>query len=193
MLRTIGIFIIVVGALGACLFAIVNPEAVAWLPYGLFLGLGAAGVFLVQLATRQEATDANALAGQIGDVRESAEELARLSAELQASYTKGEDVYDLPGRIDRDFPGPFGRFVEARESIARLHGVQTYADIMSDFAAGERYLNRVWSAAAEGYIDEADIYLGKAARQLELTRAAVAALPRTASVAPQGTAAPSGA
>ena len=36
---------------------------------------------------------------------------------------------------------------------------------MSEFAAGERYLNRVWSASTDGYIDEAHTYLDKARDQ----------------------------
>jgi len=36
---------------------------------------------------------------------------------------------------------------------------------MSCFAAGERYLNRVWSASADGYIDEVNAYLDKAQAQ----------------------------
>jgi len=37
--------------------------------------------------------------------------------------------------------------------------------VMSCFAAGERYLNRVWSASADGYIDEVNDYLDKAKEQ----------------------------
>jgi len=37
--------------------------------------------------------------------------------------------------------------------------------VMSMFAAGERYLNRVWSASADGYIDEVNTYLEKARGQ----------------------------
>ena len=36
---------------------------------------------------------------------------------------------------------------------------------MSSFAAGERYLNRVWSASADGYIDEVNTYIEKAREQ----------------------------
>jgi hypothetical protein len=36
---------------------------------------------------------------------------------------------------------------------------------MSCFAAGERYLNRVWSASADGYVDEVNAYLDKAQAQ----------------------------
>ena len=51
--------------------------------------------------------------------------------------------------------------------MVHLFGLQTYADIMSHFAAGERYINRVWSASADGYDEEADAYLKKAAVQFD--------------------------
>jgi hypothetical protein len=49
--------------------------------------------------------------------------------------------------------------------MVHLFGLQAYADIMSSFAAGERYINRVWSASADGYDEEAETYLGKAVQQ----------------------------
>ena len=33
-------------------------------------------------------------------------------------------------------------------------GLQTYANVMSAFAASERLINRTWSASADGYVDE---------------------------------------
>ncbi len=62
------------------------------------------------------------------------------------------------------------RFADARESMVHLFGLQTYADIMSDFATGERYINRVWSASADGYDSEADDYLKKAALQFDAAK-----------------------
>ena len=38
---------------------------------------------------------------------------------------------------------------------------------MSKFAAGERYLNRVWSTAADGYIDEAHASLSRSRQQFD--------------------------
>jgi hypothetical protein len=51
--------------------------------------------------------------------------------------------------------------------MIHLYGLQTYADIMSEFASGERYVNRVWSASADGYGDEASAYLDRARAQFE--------------------------
>jgi hypothetical protein len=77
------------------------------------------------------------------------------------------DTYDMRHRIDDSLPMDLETFVEARESIAHVHGLQAYADVMSSFAAGERYLNRVWSASADGYVDEVNEYIGRAREQFE--------------------------
>jgi len=45
-------------------------------------------------------------------------------------------------------------FVNSRESMIPVYGLQEYADVMNDFAGGERYVNRAWSASADGYVDE---------------------------------------
>ena len=54
--------------------------------------------------------------------------------------------------------------------MVHLFGLQTYADIMSHFAAGERYINRVWSASADGYDEEAGDYLVKASQQFAIAQ-----------------------
>jgi hypothetical protein len=41
---------------------------------------------------------------------------------------------------------------------------------MSNFAAGERYINRVWSASTDGYVDEVRMYLERAREQFREAR-----------------------
>jgi hypothetical protein len=67
--------------------------------------------------------------------------------------------------VDELFLEDLTSFVEARESIAHIYGLNAYGEVMSCFAAGERYLNRVWSASADGYIDEVNTYIDKAREQ----------------------------
>ena len=49
--------------------------------------------------------------------------------------------------------------------MIHVFGLQNYADVMSNFAAGERYINRVWSASTDGYEDEVRHYLQRARDQ----------------------------
>jgi hypothetical protein len=75
------------------------------------------------------------------------------------------NTYDMRYRIDELFLEDLAMFVDARESITHRYGLSAYADVMSCFAAGERYLNRVWSASADGYIDEVNTYLDRTQEQ----------------------------
>jgi hypothetical protein len=86
------------------------------------------------------------------------------------------DPYDVRFWLDTAFADDLARFVDARESIAHVHGLQAYADVMNAFAAGERYLNRVWSASADGYVDEVTAYVQKASEQFDGALAEVRAL-----------------
>ena len=72
---------------------------------------------------------------------------------------------DIRNEVDERLRDDLRRFADARESMIHLYGVQTYANIMSEFAAGERYVNRVWSASADDYRNEAAKYLERGAAQ----------------------------
>ena len=50
-----------------------------------------------------------------------------------------------------------------------------------EFAAGERYIHRVWSASVDGYIDEVLAYVPRAREQFEKTRDKLEALTRASS------------
>jgi hypothetical protein len=67
--------------------------------------------------------------------------------------------------IDRLFREDLNNFADARESMIHVFGIQDFAEVMSNFAAGERYINRVWSASVDGYVDEVNLYLERALNQ----------------------------
>jgi hypothetical protein len=60
--------------------------------------------------------------------------------------------------------------------MKHIFGLQGYADVMSAFAAGERYINRVWSASTDGYVDEVHSYLERATQQIREARVLFAKL-----------------
>ena len=97
------------------------------------------------------------------ELRESLQNVVRDLGEIaNDGSASGADLRD---RIDLKLRDDLRRFADARSSMVHLFGLQTYADIMSSFAAGERYINRVWSASADGYDEEAATYIEKAAKQ----------------------------
>ncbi len=100
------------------------------------------------------------------------ESLANIISTLERMNDAGDSISttDLRAEIDDHLRMELMRFADARESLIHLFGLQAYANVMSDFAAGERYVNRVWSASADGYDGEARSYLGRAAVQFRAAR-----------------------
>ena len=133
------------------------------LPLRFFL-LGVIGVVLVQIGIRQEAKDEGKRDANFQILKDN---LSHIAQGMDALDTEKETIfiYDLPQVLEDRFADQINLFVEARESIAHGWGMQAYADIMSHFAAGERYMNRVWSTAADGYIDEAHTYVTRSKEQ----------------------------
>ena len=70
-----------------------------------------------------------------------------------------EDVLEY---IDEQCAPLLSEFADGRMSISNRFGIKRYAEVMTEFASGERYLNRAWSAAADGYVDEVDASVGHA-------------------------------
>jgi hypothetical protein len=160
-MKKLGYLMITVSFLGGSLTAVVDKEDVRWDYFATVLFVGIAGVVFVQAGHRRKSKAKGELSSNRQTVETSlnriVENITRLNAEKQSI-----DTYDMCHRIDELLRADLGTFVDARESIAQVHGLGAYADVMSNFAAGERYLNRVWSASADGYIDEVNAYLDKA-------------------------------
>jgi hypothetical protein len=163
-MKTIGFLMVTVGFLAAALASVVNEEVVRWLWYVPALAVGVAGVVVIRINdARQHKTEhhvTSKIETVVGSLERIATNIRNLNAEKQSI-----DTYDMRHRIDELFVDDLEMFVDARQSIAHRYGLAAYGEIMSDFAAGERYLNRVWSASADGYIDEVNAYLDRAQEQ----------------------------
>ncbi len=153
------------GFLGGAYVTALDVEEVNWLWFGLAAIAAIAGVVLAKRADRDAATSDELLATNQGELNDS---LGGIVGNLR-QLDEGADMEleALPHWIDETLRPDLRRFADARESMVHLYGLQTYADIMSEFAAGERYINRVWSTAADGYGEEAAIYLKRAGQQFE--------------------------
>jgi len=163
-MKKLGYLLITVGFLAGALACVVDEEAVLWVHFGGALAVGIVGVALVRLSHRHVRTSEGKVAANIqaieGALGSIVANITRLNDERQSINT-----YDVRRRVDELFLEDLTRFVEARESIAHVYGLNAYGEVMSCFAAGERYLNRVWSASADGYIDEVNTYIDKAREQ----------------------------
>ena len=163
-MKTVGFLMVAVGFIAAALTSVLDENAVRWMWYIPALGLGAAGVVLIKTEHARHTKTEHHVAAKIETVDSSLERIAaninKLNADKDSIHT-----YDMRHRIDELFVEDIDNFVDARESIAHRYGLAAYGEVMSMFAAGERYLNRVWSASADGYIDEVNTYLEKAREQ----------------------------
>jgi hypothetical protein len=163
-MKSVGFQMVTVGFIAAALASVVDENAVRWLWYIPALGLGVAGVLFIRVEHAQQSKTEHHVAARIEAVDSSLERITANIKKLDADK-HSIDAYDMRHRIDELFIDDIDQFVDARESIAHRYGLAAYGEVMSTFAAGERYLNRVWSASADGYIDEVNTYLEKAQEQ----------------------------
>jgi len=71
------------------------------------------------------------------------------------------ELHELPAQIENIQENAIFEIVESREAIIATLGYGPYGTIMSDFATGERFIARSWSAGVDGYEDEAFDYVEK--------------------------------
>ena len=165
-MKILGHALIWIGFLFGAFLAVERPEGLALPAFLAALAVGVLGVGLVRVAIHRETRHVEKLETDISTIRAS---LERVVQDIEALDRDKEriGVYGLHQHIDDTFVEDLNAFVQARESIAHSFGLQAYADVMSHFAAGERYLNRVWSASTDGYIDEAFEQIGRAHEQFD--------------------------
>jgi hypothetical protein len=163
-MKLVGFLMVTVGFIAAALATVLDENAIRWLWYIPALGVGAAGVAAIRIDNARHSKTEHHVASRIETVESSLERIAASINKLNADK-HSINTYDMRHRIDELFVDDLDMFVGARESIAHRYGLAAYGEVMSCFAAGERYLNRVWSASADGYVDEVNAYLDKAQAQ----------------------------
>ncbi len=160
-MKTVGFAFLIAGFLAAAYSTALDTQLTNW-SYFIPAAIGAiVGVFILKRQSRGEARSEHVLTANRAELGQS---LSNIINGLESIKSNSESLSTLELRdaIDERLRDDLRRFADARESLIHLYGLQTYADIMSDFAAGERYVNRVWSAAADDYQAEAWTYVGKA-------------------------------
>ena len=162
-MKKIAFLLICAGFLFGAYTTALDTQNVDWLLFGIAAAAAIAGVILAKRADRAVATSGDLLETNRSELNESLANVVRDLKEMtDGTAARGEELRDW---IDEKLRPDLRRFVDARESLVHLYGLQTYADIMSEFAAGERFINRVWSSSADGYDTEAETYLTRAAEQ----------------------------
>lgn len=163
-MKLFALLLIVVSFLAGSFVSVLDPRLVNWNFLVPILAVGLAGLWLFRKAEHAETRAGSRIAGNITVLENS---LGNILGNLEKLHARRDDlpVYEARFEIDRLFREDLNNFAEARESMIHVFGIQNYADVMSHFAAGERYINRVWSASTDGYVDEVRLYLERARDQ----------------------------
>lgn len=132
-----------------------------------------AGAFMLRSASRTALAGASA-AGANGRgavdgrraLEDAREAVAALNTELAATRANSGDVKQrlrlILERLTALQEGPLANFIADRPRLINKMGLAGYAALMDRFAAGERQINRAWSAAADGYLEEAEACVAEA-------------------------------
>jgi len=160
-MKNYGFLLLIAGFLVGAYSTALDTEVTNWTLFAPAALAAVVGVFIIKRAASGRATSESVLSANRAELTESLSNIVRNLDELISSGDS-VSIEKLRDEIDFRLRDDLRRFAEARESMIHLFSLQTYADIMSNFATGERYVNRIWSASADGYDNEARTYLGKA-------------------------------
>lgn len=174
-MRALGQVLMWLGFLGGSFVSVSRLEVkgdkwatVPWLWYEIAMGVGVVGVVLLRRAKRDDHADDAKTDAEYSVIQQS---LASLSAAVATLCQKSRQVpADVLRFIDAECAEPLSDFAESRQALAKRFGMTVYADVMTEFASAERYINRTWSAAADGYIDEVNKSINRANQHLANAR-----------------------
>ncbi len=165
-MKNIAFIFVILSFLAGAFLASLDERTMNWVYFVPVMLIGFIAAFIYK-------REANA-AAKHGDLLQNNKQiliksLNNILQNLEALNGRKDKVptYEMRFEIDKLFRDDLMNFAEARESMKHLFGIQYFADIMSSFAAGERYINRVWSASTDGYVDEVLMYVGKALDQFQ--------------------------
>ena len=163
-MKIFGLLIVAASFLFGSFLSVLDPQSVNWKLMAPVLAAGMLGLTVYRRAQHFAASEGALLSGNMENLGVC---LASILANLEHLHEnrKALPTYEARFEIDRLFRNDLNNFAQARESMIHVLGMQAYADVMSNFAAGERYINRVWSASTDGYADEVLLYLRNARDQ----------------------------
>jgi len=168
-IKVLSLLVIMASFLAGAFISVLDPTQVEWTWFVPVLAVGVIALFIFRKAHHVEARASHRLSGNLQILETS---LGNILTNLEALNANSADlpVYEARFEIDRLLREDLNNFANARESMKHVFGLQRYADVMSAFAAGERYINRVWSASTDGYVDEVRNYLERATQQFREAR-----------------------
>ena len=135
-MKGLGYILIAVGFLAGSVIAVQTEEnRIDWVWFLPTLAVAAAGVAMARSAIAGRNRHGGAQQDNIGSLNSSIDTIVERIRQLDGEKAD-LDPYDVHGRIDEMFPAPLTEFVDARETIGHVFGLQAYAAVMNEFAAG---------------------------------------------------------
>jgi hypothetical protein len=159
MMRLAGWILFAGGLMPAVFYSVEQLGRVGWQRYLASLVAVLAGALLLRLTTHRPA---GMLILNVQVIRSSLTMVTAKLKNLDAKKRAELGVFGIHHFIDAHLKADVERFLAARETLTWRHGLVVYGRVMDAVAAGERALNRAWSASADGYQDEVDACLDRA-------------------------------
>ena len=174
-MKKLGYVFVFVGFVAASLVSVTDVLQVNWMLFCVFLIISIIGIFFVRSSEKKETMHEETLSRNMTAIEQS---LVRIvdDVKLIRSEIDPKKPQDVHKRIDERLPEHLGAFIESRKTVGHVYGLQAYGHVMNYFATAERYLNRVWSASVDGYIDEVTEYVERSEEQFEEALAALRGL-----------------
>lgn len=139
--------------------------------FGLAVGGIVAGALLVRRSSRAALVAPVSAGGRTADPAALLDAIRRTVAEVRAQVSSAgtwearrDVIVDRLGELQQE---ELPAFVASRPRLVAAQGLGGYAQLMDRFAAGERQINRAWSAAADNAEAEAIEALEAAGELLE--------------------------
>lgn len=130
-------------------------KTVDWAWYLISAAVCFGGVFFLRMSKNASATTEEESSSNVKQIK------ANLADAIKNTEVLNKTISKLSPRqilnfIEEKLLDDLRDFADGRDSITAEHGLEVFANVMTQFAAGERAINRAWSASADGYVQEAE-------------------------------------
>jgi hypothetical protein len=126
---------------------------IPWTWYLASIGVCVAGIVFLRVGKASEGQKSEKTGANLAEIKTSLDRLIENTIHL-SKETDQLAPSQIARKIDETLADDLRIFADGRDSITSEFGLNVFADVMTQFAAGERSINRAWSAAADGYVDE---------------------------------------
>lgn len=126
---------------------------VPWAWYIVSMLIGVVGVVLLRSTSKSAEQETGRVDDEYSTIKSTLESLNYNVSALKKNLEKMKPA-EVVHYIDDNCAETFSDFADARNALIQRFGLQAYAEVMTQFASAERFVNRSWSAAADGYMSE---------------------------------------